>query len=166
MIMLAVASGRKVLNTQVDFLTKAAKGRLNQESLAAMISVEELQRKYTHAILEPPHYYITVSTNGKIPQLIQDYAQLLTDTQLKKMGSNKRVTVKISSKNMDLLRYKADQSFFKHLYKNVLGRYNAIKGLKVGDQARQPMKEFLEDLKQLAQNPNATTKFQAVDAKG
>lgn len=127
LIMLAVSNGYNVLNTQVDFLTKAAKGRLNQEALAKMINVKELERKYTNTIINPPSFYVTVSTNGKIPTLIQNYAQYLTNAQLKRQGSKGYVVVRISDNNLDLLAYHADKAVFKHLYQQSLQRYNAIK---------------------------------------
>ena len=152
LIMLAVSKGYNVLNTKVDFLTKAAKGRLNQEALAKMINVNELKRKYKNTIINPPNFYVTVSTNGKIPTLIQNYAQYLTNAQQQRQNDKGYVVVRISDNNLDLLAYQADRAVFKHLYQQSVKRYNAIKWRGKND-AKAAFEAHLKDLQSYMKNP-------------
>lgn len=152
LIMLAVSKGYNVLNTKVDFLTKAAKGRLNQEALAKMINVNELKRKYKNTIINPPNFYVTVSTNGKIPTLIQNYAQYLTNAQQQRQNDKGYVVVRISDNNLDLLAYQADRAVFKHLYQQSVKRYNAIKWRGKND-AKTAFEAHLKDLQSYMKNP-------------
>lgn len=152
LIMLAVSKGYNVLNTKVDFLTKAAKGRLTQEAIAKMINVNELKRKYKNTIINPPNFYVTVSTNGKIPTLIQNYAQYLTNAQQQRQNDKGYVVVRISDNNLDLLAYQADKAVFKHLYQQSVKRYNAIKWRGKND-AKTAFEAHLKDLQSYMKNP-------------